>query len=376
MAVTISSTPKQFSPSDNPLTFRFTSTQTAQANFSYIVETYLDNVKVGEDRVFPESSTYAHYDCSPIVLSLMPLPSYKTALWQDAGITGELHVKVYENYGTPPVNQASATSATIDIFKAGLSDEDWEVFDAPTDWKNLLFLTNFPRDQRWEVLRGVDFYLNMITDASKQLEIKLYDSNNTILDTYTDTQNYVIAQLNLNSDLLTSTAGFSSGDIADASYYTVQIGTSEIITIHFFEDDCNQPNTLMWLNDYGAYDSFIFSHNLEVQGNVTDRKFTKQFGEWSGTNFNYDSANSGEQRVGTSTKKQGTIYTDWITQEQQNWLVELYSSPQYRLYKPDATYSSIVVTSNQFTYKQQRFEELINESVSFNYSFNKLSLAR
>lgn len=376
MSVTISETPKQFSPSDNPLMFRFTSNQTAQPNFSYIVETYLNAVKVAEDRVFPESTTYAHYDCSPVVLSLMPLPSFKTALWQDAGITAELYVKVIENYGSTPINQADATSTTIDVFKGGLSDEDWEEFDAPTDWKNLLFLTNFPRDQRWEVLRGVDFYLNMITDASKQLEIKLYDSSDTVLDTYTDTQTYVIAQLNLNSTNLIATAGFSSGDIDDASYYTVQIGTSEIITIHFFEDDCNQPNTLMWLNDYGAYDSFIFAHNLEAQGTVTDRKFTKQFGEWSGSNFVYDSSNSGEQRVGTSTKKQGTIFTDWITQSQQNWLTELYSSPQYRLYKPDLSYSGIVLTSNQFTFKQQRFEELINESVSFNYSFNKLSLAR
>lgn len=376
MAVTIVSTPKQFSPSDNPLTFTFTSTQTAQANFSYIVETYFNAVKVGEDRVFPESGIYAHYDCSPIILSLMPLPQFSTELWADSATSGVVHIKVIENYGTPPTNQGNATSASIDVFKAGLSDEDWEDFDAPTDWKNLLFLTNFPRSERWEMVRGSDLYLNMITDASKTLEIKLYDSNNVLLDSYTDTQTFVIAQVNLNSNLLESIAGFSSGDIESASYVTVQIGTSEIITIHFFEEDCDDSNTIMWLNDYGAYDSFVFAHNLDVSGSVTDRKFTKQFGGWNGSNFEYDASNSGEQRVGTQTKKQGTIYTDWITQSQQNWLVSLYDSPQYRLYDFDGNYSSIVLTSTQFTFKKQRFEELINESVSFNYSFNKTSLSR
>jgi len=81
-------------------------------------------------------------------------------------------------------------------------------------------------------------YLNLIQDASKQLEIKLYTANGTLLDTYTNTQNYKIAQINTNTSLLESTAGFTSGDIASASYYTVQVGTSEIFTFYFYDDYC------------------------------------------------------------------------------------------------------------------------------------------
>lgn len=372
MAVTIHTTPLQWSPSDNPLTFTFSSNQTAQANFSYIVQTFLNATMVSEDRVFPESSTRAHYDCSPIVKGLMPVPQFKSALYQNAGTNYEVYIKVIENYGSPAIDQASATSSAIDIFKAGLSDEDWETFNAPTTWQNLLFLTNYPRAERIEVLRGHDFYLNMIQDASKTLELKFYSSAGALLHTYTSTQNYAIAQLNLKSTLLTSTAGVP--DISLVAYYTVQIGTSEILTIHFLDDYCYSPTALMWLNDYGAYDYFIFEHNLDESGSVEERKYERQYGKWSGTSFGYDASNSGEQRISTNTNKKGIIYTDWITEDQQNWLTELFDSVQFRLYLLSGTYKGISVTSNEFSFKKQRWEDLINETVAFNYSSNHQSL--
>ncbi len=74
MAVTISQFPADYTFSDNPLTFVFSSTQTAQANFSFIVETYFNAALVSVDRVFPEVSGYAHIDVSPIVKNLLNKP--------------------------------------------------------------------------------------------------------------------------------------------------------------------------------------------------------------------------------------------------------------------------------------------------------------
>lgn len=376
MAVTIHTTPLQFSPSDNPLTFTFSSNQTAQANFSYIVETYFNATKVATDQVFPESSTRAHYDCSAIVSGLMPQPTYATSIWQDANITAEVYIIVREFYGATPALQANATSTTIDVFKGALSDEDWENFNAPTTWKNLLFLTNYPRGERFEVLRGTDVFLNMITDASKTLEIKIYQEDGTLIDTFTDTQTYVIAQLNLNTTNLVNPSVFTAPQIASTAYYTVQIGTSEIFTIYFLDDYCFGCYQLQWLNEYGAYDSFIFAHNLDVDGETNAQKYTKQFGQWNGTAFEYDSNKSGEQRSSVFTKKKGIVYTEWISQAQQNWLVETFDSTQHRLYNQDADVWSIAVTTSQFSFVQQRWEDLINQSVGFNYSSGKQSAVR
>jgi len=374
VAVTIHTEPLAYSPSDNPLTFRFSSNQTAQANFSYIVKVFLNTVEIGEDRVFPESGIYAHYDCSNIVRGLMPSPSFSTALWQNSGTNASLYITVTEEYGTTPTLQASATSSTIKIIKGRLSDREWESFNAATTWKNLLFLTNYPRTQRMEVMRATPVYLNMITDASKTLEIKLYNGV-TLLDSYTNTQNYKIAQINTKTSLLSTTAGFTDGDILAASYYTVQVGTSEIFTFYFYDDYCGTIQSLQWMNEWGAFDSFVFAHNLELSGNVTDRKYNRPFGGWSGSTYTYDLEDAGEVRIGTQQKDSGTIYTSWITEGQQNWLTELYKSPRFVLTKLGESATPIRITSNQFTFKQQRFEDLVSESVAFEFTNNHNGLS-
>lgn len=371
MAVTIHTSPVAFSPSDNPLTFRFSSNQTAQANFSYVVQTYYESVLVSEDRVFPESGIYAHWDVSPIIKNLLSTPTRTTALYANSGTTGRFYIVVTENYGTPPTNQASATSATIRTFKACLSDKDWSAWN-PATWQNLLFLTNYPRGERIYQQRVFDFYLGMITDASKTLELKFYDSAGALQHTYTDTQTRVLTQLNLSTGNLTATAGVPDIDII--SYYTVQIGTSEMLTIYFYDDYCNGIQSLQWINEFGVWDQFVFAHNIERKGSVTERMYGRKFGGWAGVSFDYDLQDAGNVRVGTQQTDKATIYTEWISESVQNWLIELYKAPRFTLYKDELI--PCRVTSTEFTYKQQRFEDLISESVDVEYvnNHNGLSL--
>ena len=368
MAVTINDVPGNWSPSDNPLKFEFSSNQTAQPNFSFIVRTFLNGVQVAEDQVFIEVSTKAHYDCSPIVKNLMPKPTRSTVLWRNAGINAELYVVVYEKYGATPALQSSTTSSTVDIFKGCLSDYKWDTYLAAT-YQNLLFFTNYPRTERIEVIRKADVFWNLLQDASKTLEIKLYGSDGIqIGSTYSATQNYHIGQLNTNSDILISTCGFSPTNLALAAYYTVQIGTAELLTVYFKDDYCGDIHGLQWLNEWGAFDSFIFEHNLELSGTIEDKTYGKQFGYWNGTSFDYDVNNAGTTRYDVKQKDTGTVYTGWITQAQQNWLVELYKGSMHLLQYLLGVERSVRLTSNQFTFQQQRFEELISEAVAFEFS--------
>jgi len=52
MAVTFHDIPQKYAPSDNPVTYRFSSNQTAGANFSFLVETYINGAVVATDKVF------------------------------------------------------------------------------------------------------------------------------------------------------------------------------------------------------------------------------------------------------------------------------------------------------------------------------------
>jgi len=52
----------------------------------------------------------------------------------------------------------------------------------------------------------------------------------------------------------------------------------------------------------------------------------------------------------------------------QRWLCELYKAPRHYLIDVDGVVDSIKITTNQFSFQQDRFEELISESVAFEYT--------
>jgi hypothetical protein len=366
MAVTFISTPQDWSPSDNPLTFVFSSNQTSNANFTYKVQTFVDGVQVAEDTVFLERSTRSHYDASSVVKDFIQVPTRSNTLYSEANYSNEVYIKVIENYGTTPTDHANASSTPINVFKACLSDKAWKSYIS-TDYVGLKYLTNIPRNERIYQLgiQSSPFYLNIITDgASSELIINVFDSSGTLLDFYSETQSYLISQINLSPELLID-AGL---DLTGASYYTVQVEASEMLRIDLLLDYCYSPNTLQWPNEFGAYDSFIFEHNLEQSGEVKDQTYGKQFGQWNGTSFEYDINSAGTLRVGTKQKDKGVIYTSYITQSKQRWLCELYKSPRHYLIDTEGTVDSIKITTNQFSFQQDRFEELISESVAFEYT--------
>ena len=364
MAVTIHDIPTDWSPSDNPLMYRFSSNQTAQANFSYVVETYFNSALVSEDRVFPESGIYSHIDISPIVRNLLSAPVLTNTIWQDAGIDGKIKIKVWENYGTPAVNQGSATSSETNIFKACLSDRDWMNWNAGqyTVLGGSFMTYRAPSmDGKVYKIRDDDFYLNIIQDGSELLTVELYNGV-TILDTYTDTQDFTVAQVNINTYTLQNDCGFSPLNLAAADSVKVYIGGSKAYIVHFYDIGCNPAYTLEWINQFGAWDSFIFAHNLEQSFDVTDRSYTRKFGSWNGSIFSYDLNDAGNVRVGTQQTDKMTIYTDWITETEQHFLLTCYKAPRFYLFNSGYEIP-VKITNTQGKYQYARWEELISETV-------------
>jgi hypothetical protein len=365
VAVIISDSPSDWSPSDNPLWYRFSSDQTAQANFSFIVQTYFNGVIVAEDRVFPEVGSYAHIDISQTVKNLLSVPVITNAIWQDAGISGKIKIKVTESYGSPATNHANATSSETNIFKACLSDRDWKSWNA-SDYKvvdsgNFMTYRSPSIDGKVYKVIEDDFYLNIIQDGSYQLTVEIHGPSG-LIDSYTDTQDYEIAQININNYTLQNDCGFSPFDLALSNRVIVSINSSEQYVIWKYTEDCNPAYTLEWINELGAWDSFIFAHNLEKSFDVTERSYSRKFGGWNGTLYQYDLNDAGTVRVGTQQTDKMTIYTDWITEQEQHYLLTLYKAPRFYLFD-GGTEIPVRVTNTQGKYQYSRWEELISETV-------------
>lgn len=138
MAITIYDEPLLIAPAGNPLVFTFSSDQTAQPNFSFVVELYINGTLRLTQEVFRQFNTLGRIDVSEAVQSTLTSPLVvdgTLTTFYDTAIN-EYYIIVYEKYGTTPTIQANDTSSTRYGFNAALRHQDWinfnyQDYDAP-----------------------------------------------------------------------------------------------------------------------------------------------------------------------------------------------------------------------------------------------------
>jgi len=362
MAVTFHQQPANFSTSDNPLVYVFSSNQVAQQNFSFIVQTYVDAVLVSTERIFVERSGRAHWDASLVVKNNIYRPTRPTALSTEQ-VLPSVYVKVTENYGTPPTNQANANSNTISVIKAKLSEEDFKTYDILNDWVNDKWLTEIP-DNTIHATKTQDIFAQVIcTDVSQSLSLFAFDENNTLIDTYA-TAPASVDLWNCNLSYANLLAVMPA--MPNAYKVAAQVNNSNVLYIQYDIDECDNKDVVSWINKFGAFDQFVFTHYKENRGATESQSYQKQFGGWSNSTWSFD-VDYGEIETVKTNKPTGYIVSGWLNTTTQNWLVSLYKSIGVRL----NTTQSIKITSSAYTVKTQRFEELINEEITYQLTNEK-----
>ena len=190
MAVTIYDQPQLIAPAGNPLVFTFSSDQTAQPNFSFVVELYVNSTLRLTQEVYRQFNTLGRIDVSEAVQSVIRNPEITTVFEFDATNSMVSYaITVYEKYGSPtPQIQASDTSTTLKAFNAALEYPEWILWDDadydPNVTQGSLFLTYFPRTSKQ--LCGMDEniyvgYLEPTGGAGVALACELYDIQGNVI---------------------------------------------------------------------------------------------------------------------------------------------------------------------------------------------------
>ena len=71
MAVTITNSPQDWTTASNPVVFEFSSTETAQDSFSFMIELQVNGSVHSYHQVFPESANFGKFDCSAILRTIV-----------------------------------------------------------------------------------------------------------------------------------------------------------------------------------------------------------------------------------------------------------------------------------------------------------------
>jgi hypothetical protein len=394
MAVTIVQNPDTFTPACNPIVWTFSSNQTAQPNFSFYVEFYVQGNLHSAHTVFPESGIYGKFDASQIMRALTTTPVADSAFVQDFG-TAMLtcYVDVYERYGTTPTLQANTAANIRRAFNGSFKYRQFINWNSDNyDVKEVdgaLFTTYFPRSEKAWCRYDEYFFLGLfgkrfVMGDVWTMFIELYDSAGNLINNDAYNIGYErYWELNVGPEVIVANTSIVQANFDQCAYYQIYVRFSDGVTTNYtevftiwYDQECTtyNPVRLHWLNKFGVYDSFSFDLVSQTNGNVTANNYQRQLGQW-GNSGAYSFLNNAPQMQHYSKRsiEQMIINSDWIKEAVQHWLVEeLYESPRVYI-EQGSQFVPVMVTNPNYVKKLRRKDGLIQELVQLDKTYEYIS---
>ena len=413
MAVTIVQTPDKFTPRDNPIVYAFKQplsiSGNTKYNVSFVVKTFVNGAEIGTFEIFPELSTSDHYgkiDLSDKVRGYIPnhpvnnTTASPTFLYDTQNYV-ETYITIQEKYSidpnVDPTTQVSATTSGVTIpFKGSLSRSEFAVWDH-SEYKKGGLSKQFLTTRSYTSAYGVTSYT--ATEKKGYTTILSYFDNS---DLDTPTNYYVKFIYQIPSGNVTQTTTFTSsyqgavsairfnlqeqldlGNITQSTYDNCtgviialqdlsNVGRMGLYTIYFSDVCFDKGANLLWLNKYGSYDNYRFTYNSRISAKIESKSFSKRQGEWNAPNNTYNVNNNTFGKIDylKTITKQLELSSDWLTEDEQAYVVNLYESPL--VYINEGTeVENVVITNSAYQLKQSEHDELFNEIVNIEFTDKK-----
>lgn len=412
MAVTITQSPQLYTPSDNPIVYVFSQEDNVSSvnkyNVSFIVKVYLGG-EIGTFEVFPEVTSgvylYGKIDISDKVRAFISNHSVSHVInstykgWYDPSNWSECFIEVYEKYSLSPTTDPTVnlstfeTSAVFYPFKASLSRNEFKAwnYNAHKIGSNQMY---FLTDKASVVLGSFRRYEETAKkeDTTIISWIEGYGSDYTVRVRFNDASGATITSLTITIPLanhgaigayrLNMIELVDIGSISQATYddcASVEFYLSDSFGLNLrsarytvnFSDVCfDKGANILWLNKYGSYDNYRFTYNSRYSAKIDSKSFSKKQGEWNDTTYNVNNNTFGKIDYLKTITKQLELSSDWLTESQQAYVVNLYESPLVYL-NEGTDVENVVITNSAYQIKQSEHDELFNEVVNIEFTDKK-----
>jgi hypothetical protein len=168
-------------------------------------------------------------------------------------------------------------------------------------------------------------------------------------------------------------------DLTNAKYYTIQFGkeiafpvytpASRVYCFYLIADDCRFDNVrLGWSNTCGGVDYFNFTKKSELSYNYDRKQYQKVVGQYNESTFSFDTFDRGTTDRYVNTTKGLQINSDWVSVGEFNLLQTLCRSNDVFIINDDATLTPVLVDTQNFVIKDERYSKLYNVTLNLKYS--------
>lgn len=219
----------------------------------------------------------------------------------------------------------------------------------------------------------------LLADSNFDIAVfSTYDNSNALIDTvkvgFSDSNNMVNViganPMNLISGGL---------DFTNVKYYTIQIGKeiafpiytpkSRVYCFYIVADDCRFDNVrLGWTNTCGGVDYFNFTKKSELSFNYDRKQYQKVVGSYNESTFAFNTSDRGLTDRYVTTTKGLQINSDWVSVGEFNLLQTLCRSNDVYIINDDGTMTPVLVDTQNFVIKDERYSKLYNVTLNLKYS--------
>ena len=406
MAITIEDQPYQYTPIGQRLMLVASSTNVANAGFRFVFDFGSFQVNVQ-----PNASNKGILDLAPI---------FREQLKHDAGAANEgindeyksvanISCSIKEGWLIDGVFTGTNTgSASIDDVYAFLAE--YQVSDGYKPNPNTRYAMFAPgkyllsertidthkwieaparglsndyvyiptRLNDWGQLYSVNNNGLLADNDADILAVTTYDNANAVIDTikYTlFTDNNGVSRLGAYPQNLI----IDGADFTNVKYYTIQAGkeilfpvytpASTLYCFYLVADDCRFDNVrLGWTNTCGGVDYFNFTKKSELSFNYDRKQYQKVIGSYNTSTFSFNTHDRGTTDRYVKTTKGLQINSDWVSVGEFELLQTLCRSNDVFIIGDDATMTPVLVDTQNFVIKDERYSKLYNVTLNLKYS--------
>jgi len=383
----------------------------AQPNYKYIFEVTVTNVVSGNVtqtfNVSPEpKQNFGIQDISGFldqyVKEALPEPTdadYVNAMYKvqpDSIIEYEITCTSGWNvagiFTVDPDGVGTITTGKLLAWSASFEEHDWiEQMNEATPFDTWLcsvangvnanFLTSFPNKDVQLLDVGWTYFLSETPSDIDRARIETFDSSGVSIAVF-EISGPTVAGLAI--DHLTRMASAPAslnliipGQIISGSqpiitssvaYYEMQLfnnaaaPASELITMTLQTPCRYETYRIHFLNRLGGFDAYNFTLRSQPTRDTKRKSFTKSDNNLDLNGIRYDHKDNGTVDYNVTTRNKIKLRSDYLTEEENDWLQELVDSPtvylEFTKLKGGRDFKSVRVTTNKWTQKKTSIDKL------------------
>lgn len=407
MAITIDDQPYEYTPIGQRLMLVASSTNVANAGFRFVFDFGSFQVNVQ-----PNASNKGVLDLAPIFReSLQHNPSLLTtsADTENSSVAfisctikeGWLVDGVFEVSGSgmadiddvyaflaeyqvsdgykPDPNTRYALDGTTKYLMSERTTDTHKWIEAPTRGLSSDWVYVPTRLKDWGVMYAPSSSALLVDNDFDIAVFTSYDNTDTIIDTQFLTMESNSSIVNVIGSYYANINSWGGLDLTGAKYYTIQLGketafpiytpSSRVYCFYLVADDCRFDNVrLGWTNTCGGVDYFNFTKKSELSFNYDRKQYQKVVGTYNASSFSFNTYDRGITDRYVTTTKGLQINSDWVSVGEFNLLQTLCRSNDVFIINDDGTQTPVLVDTQNFVIKDERYSKLYNVTLNLKYS--------